>query len=383
LRNDLLHAPRAVRHAAHLLVALCVSASILGVMAFGWGPLPPLGETLDPGHGAWASAAGASLPHSQTLDIPGLEHPVTVYFTAQGIASIQAADENDLYLAQGYVEASFRLTEMDLQRRLAEGRLAQLSGPSEVESDEFELRLGLLRTAEEEWAQTPRSSAAGQELLAYSQGINDYLAHERSTHDWPVIFALTNVYPSAWTPVDSLAVQGLLAQLLDFTTTPLDYSLLERSLGAARTMAWFPVIAPDSQDPYDEGPYRYSGLTPIPADAASSAGVAMASATAAGAAQGGPSENVPTSAAALALLGQISQLPAGQVEEYPDSNAWAASGPAVSGGGAMLAGDPHLPLTLPSIWYQIALGAPGLAVSGVSIPGIPGIEGYSGDRNVM
>ena len=59
------------------------------------------------------------------------------------------------------MEASFRLTEMDLDRRLGEGALAQLGGASDVASDEFELRLGLLRTAQEEWAQTPRSSPAG------------------------------------------------------------------------------------------------------------------------------------------------------------------------------------------------------------------------------
>ena len=57
----------------------------------------------------------------------------------------------------------------------------------------------------------------------------------------------------------------------------------------------------------------------------------------------------------------------------PDSNAWAADGPKVAGGGAMLAGDPHLPQTLPSVWYQVAMSAPGIAVSGVSVPGLPGV----------
>ena len=52
-------------------------------------------------------------------------------------------------------------------------------------------------------------------------------------------------------------------------------------------------------------------------------------------------------------------LPAGQIHTYPDSNAWAANGPAVAGGRSMLAGDPHLPQTIPSVWYQVALSAPG------------------------
>ena len=63
----------------------------------------------------------------------------------------------------------------------------------------------------------------------------------------------------------------------------------------------------------------------------------------------------------------------GQLYSAPASNAWAANGPKVAGGGALLAGDPHLPQTLPSVWYQVALSAPGLAVSGASVPGLPGV----------
>src|SRR5262249_11153082 len=62
-----------------------------------------------------------------------------------------------------------------------------------------------------------------------------------------------------------------------------------------------------------------------------------------------------------------------QLYSAPASNAWAANGPKVAGGVAMLAGDPHLPQTLPSIWFEVALSAPGLAVSGVSVPGLPAI----------
>ena len=162
------------------------------------------------------------------------------------------------------------------------------------------------------------------------------------------------MYPGPWTPVDSLVIQGELTQELDFTSTPLDYVLLERSLGAARTMDWFGVIAKNAQIPYDPGPYAKlpltlltPGLTPGPASTGTTAG--------------NPARSGPTAAeatAAGALLAQLSQLPPGQLHEYPDSNAWAANGPAVAGGGALLAGDPHLPQTIPSVWYEAALSAP-------------------------
>ncbi len=202
-------------------------------------------------------------PRSQALRLPGLDQPARVSFTRQGLASISAASDPDLYLALGYVHARFRLTQMDLERRLGEGRLAQLAGPGAVSSDQFELRLGLLRTARQEWAAMPRSSPVARDLVAYARGVNDYLAQVRASHQWPAVFSLAGVYPARWTPVDSLVVQGDFTQGLSFTTTPLDYALLERSLGARDTMAWFPVLGPGEQHPYDPGPYRHRGLAPL------------------------------------------------------------------------------------------------------------------------
>jgi penicillin G amidase len=355
----------------HALIALGGSAAVLGVLAVGYGPVPALGPALDPGRGVWASAVGGTLPVSQTLTLPGLTHPAQVAFSRQGVASIRAASDDDAYLALGYVHAEFRLTEMDLERRLAEGRLAQLAGPSAVASDRFELRLGLLRTAQQEWADTPRSSPAAQALIAYSRGVNDYLAHARATGQWPALFSLAGVYPADWTPVDSLLIQGDLTQQLDFTTTPLDYELLYRSLGAARTMRWFPVQPASPQDPYDTGPYRDLGVAPIVGNGALTSAASGRPADPSGPSASAVSKRVAT--AATAVLAQVRSLPAGQLYSAPESNAWAANGPKVAGGGSMLAGDPHLPQTLPSVWYQVALSAPGLAVSGVSLPGLPAV----------
>jgi penicillin G amidase len=416
---------RLAGRAVHGLIALCASAALLALLAFGYGPVPALGRALDPGHGAWASAAGGLPVRSRTLALPGLAHPASVTFTSHGVPSIRAASQDDAFLALGYLHASFRLTEMDLERRLGEGRVAQLAGPSGLASDRFELRLGLLRTAQQEWAAMPRSSPAALALLAYSRGVNDYLAQVRADGHWPAIFGLTGVYPRDWTPVDSLVIQGVLTQELDFTTTPLDYALLERSLGPAHTMAWFPVLPPRGvpQSPYDPGPYRYRGIAPIAAQASAASVTAQPAATTAETASKRPGAGVPagvawpaeprasrvsgkttavcaedcqpagagtpgpatpaipptnpgiirrSAIAAGSVLHEISALPVGLVHRYPDSNAWAANGRAVAGA-AMLAGDPHLPQTLPSVWYQAALSAPGLAVTGVTVPGLPGV----------
>lgn len=363
------------RSVVNALAAVAVSAVLLGVLGFGFGTIPALGPALDPSRGAWTSAPGGQPAGSRTLHAAGLTAPVTVSFGKQGLASVQAGSTHDLFLALGYVHAEFRLSEMDLERRLGEGRLAQLAGPSDLASDKFELRLGLLRTARNEWARTTGQARAA--LLAYAQGVNDDIAAVRSAGDWPAVFGLAGVYPGPWTPVDSLVVQGVLTQELDYTTGPLDYAILQRSLGAARAADWIPALAKNAQTPYDTGPYVKAPPAPVRPDAASSA--PGGSVTTAAQAGGGGETQVRSgdqnavAAAAAQLLDQLSQLPASQVHQYPDSNAWAANGPATAGGGAVLGGDPHLPQTLPSVWYEAALSAPGYQVSGVSVPGLPGI----------
>jgi penicillin amidase len=203
---------RRARRVASLVGAVAVSALLLGVLGFGYGAIPALGPALDPGRGAWTSAYDGQPASSQGLRVPGLTGPVTVSFSAQGLASISAGSTHDLFLALGYVHAKFRLTELDAERRLGEGRLAQLAGPSDLASDEFELRLGLLRTAQNEWARV--TGPARSALLAYSRGVNDDIAQVRASGDWPALFSLTGQYPAPWTPVDSLVVQGVLTQYL-------------------------------------------------------------------------------------------------------------------------------------------------------------------------
>ncbi|GGU56837.1 penicillin amidase [Kitasatospora aureofaciens] len=370
--------PRRIRTATHAAVAAVVSGLVLALLALGIGPVPALGTALVPGAGVWDSAAGAELPHTETLDLAGLKAPVTVAFDDNGVPTVKAGSDDDLFQAQGYLHARFRLAQLDLERRAGRGRLAELNGPASLESDRFELQMGLLRTAEAEWAATPPDSPAGRALTSYTRGVNAWISELRHNGQWPAIFSLTGVHPADWTPVDSLVIQEVLTQSMDFTSTPLDYAIFRDSLGAQRTMDWFPVHAANDQRPYDPGPYRDLGTAPLPANV-NSAGPDVPAA--ANRSQPRPAPVAPTGApdpageatAARTLLDTIRALPATQMHTFPDSNAWVANGPAVAGGNAMLAGDPHLPTTLPSYWYQIALSSPETNATGASMAGMPGV----------
>lgn len=382
---------------ANAILASAIAALLMTLLAFGYGPVPALGTVLSPGGGVWGSASDAVAVSSRTVQLAGMHDQATVSFDAAGVPDVHATSDHDMYLVQGYLQASFRLSQMDLERRMARGRLAELEGPGALESDTFALQVGLLRTAEATWAAISPNSPEGQALIAFSQGVNDRLAEVRRTGNWPAVFTLTGVYPQDWTPVDSLVIQALLTQLVDYTTGPLDYAVLTQQLGADRTAAWFPMYAPNAQRPYDNGPYRYMGISPLPLDANANAAVPPGADTAVPGASGPANatddatgrapapDPIPTAtpqalrdparsaAAAGDLLSRIRRLPVTQIHAFPHSNVWAANGPAVSGARSILAGDPHLPLTLPALWYQMALASPQTELSGASMVGLPGI----------
>ena len=331
-----------------MVAALIVSAAVLYAAFAGAGPLPALGPAFNPVTGAWTMAADASIT-SQTLHLAGLEKPVNVTLEADGTTHIVAQTDHDLFLATGYMHARFRLFQMDLLRRQGEGRLSEVVGKAALDSDRFELQLGLIRTAQEEWAAaSSRSRNAG---VAYAQGVNDRISEAESNHQLPAMFALLGYQPKPWTPVDSLLVKGDMTQTLNFTDTPLVMALIQKSLGADLTSQWFTTIPPNPQSPYDPGPYPQPAA---PAPIATASQVTDAEAV-----------------AAADAYQRLASLPAGLVATGGDSNNWAVAGSRSASGGALMAGDPHLHLTLPAIWYQLTMDSPGYHVSGVSIPGTP------------
>jgi penicillin amidase len=340
---------RLFRRWVNLTISALVVCGILYVSIRGMGPLPPLGPAFNPSTGIWTVAKEATPPTSATLHLTGLQQPVEVTFDPNGIASIKAASDHDLFLAMGYVHSKFRLLQMDLMRRQGEGRLSQVIGKKALSSDKFELQLGLLRTAQAEWAKMSATDPARQALIAYAQGVDDRIQQDKRTGKLPFMFKLMGYQPSSWTPVDSLVIQGIMTQTLDFTTTPLDYALLSKSLGYQRTMQWFPIIPADQQHPYDLGPY-HKDAAPIESQL---------------------DVNNAEWQAAVQIEKKLKTLPSTAIHHGSNSNNWAVNGPKSASGMPLMAGDPHLDQTIPSIWYQLTGNSPDYHFNGVSIPGMP------------
>jgi penicillin G amidase len=267
------------------------------------------------------------------LRLSGLNSSVEVVRDRWGIPHISARDEYDALFAQGFCHAQDRLWQMELSRRLARGRLAEVLGPPALDLDRFMRRLGLHRAAQAEWegfGQPTRLS-----LLAYTAGVNAGIDTCASSGRLPIEFVLTRSSPGAWEALDSLAYGRYLA----FSQAPNWESELIRSRLIARLgYAAAAALEPDIWQPD-------TGALPRLED-------------------WGPAE-MPEPGELPSLL-----LPGGP----PGSNAWVVSGERSSTGKPLLANDPHLIARFPSVFYEVHLvGGGDLQVAGASAPGTPGV----------
>ncbi|MDI3316306.1 MAG: penicillin acylase family protein [Bacillota bacterium] len=371
------------------LGAAVLSSLLVVALFLPLGPLPPLGPTFEPTRGVFA---GSWRPVPERLRIAGLQAPVTVDFDRWGVPHIFAQNDHDLFFAQGYLTGRERLLEMELLRRQSKGRLAEILGPAALPSDRFQLTLGLWPTAQASAERIAREEPRiHAEMEAYAQGVNAWIREASDQGRLPALFGLLRFRPAPWTVADSLVVQGFMAEDLAFSTSPLERAAITARLGAERANALFRATAVNPQFPYDPGPYPpatppdRAALERVLLPFAPGAGVGGLSARAPLASrlvEATPGAALPPSPEAvdwLALDRAVRNALAGGpvtgslASGLSDSNNWVVDGTLTATGKPLLAGDPHLALTLPSIWYEIHLEAPDLHVYGVSIPGTPGV----------
>lgn len=362
---------RLPRRIADCLGALVALAVIVVLSASGFGPVPALGNVLNAGTGVWKLSPESGTAGNEDISLPGLQQPGTIAFEPDGATHITAGTDQDLFRMTGYLDARFRLVQMDLERREAESTLSAVLGPTELTSDEFELSLGVMRAAQRNWSAMGPDDPARAALESYTQGVNAGISQLEASHQLPTEFKLLDYTPAQWTPLDSLAVQSLMTQTLSFSDAPLTFSYASGAMPQSTFDAWYPVVSANPQVPYDPGPYQKQPLAPLPAMAdpgasGPDAGTAVTTAAA------GPKASAPSSGGPFGQLeGVLAKLPTDAMNYVGNSNAWAISGSKTASGAAILAGDPHLQLTLPSDWYQLEGTSPSYHYTGVQLPGIP------------
>ncbi|MEO8194370.1 MAG: penicillin acylase family protein [Gemmatimonadales bacterium] len=320
------------------------------------GNLPPIGPLLDPANGAWAAAAATTFPALQSARIRGLKDSVQVVFDDRGVPHIFASSENDAWRALGYVVARDRLFQMETQTRAASGRLTEWAGKRALEADRNSRALGLAWGAEKKLAGYDRSSPGFAALQAYADGVNAWIDNMRP-RDLPFEYRLLAARPIRWEPIHSLYFLSRMSLTLGLNDATMLRLRAQGLVGRAAADALFPLNSPVQEpiQPNGQKSPRYDFAELPPPGSPDSAAVA---ATKAG-------EQL------LAMLGTRKHT---ETHDAIGSNNWAVSPSRTAGGHALLAGDPHLELTLPSVWYEMHIVVPGkLDVAGVGFPGVPGV----------
>jgi penicillin amidase len=308
------------------------------------GSIPPLGKLLDPFGGFWLNNTSTDKVPGK-LVITGLKGRVTVVWDDRHIPHVFAANEPDLFRAQGFLTARDRLWQMEFISRFAGGRLAEIFGPQAVELDLLQRRLGMNWGAENFIRGLEGNEDMRAVIDAYTEGVNAYIGLLKPA-DYPVEYKILDYAPGKWTASDIALILKYMAWDLTGFGNEWNLTRTRGALGAAAVDDLFPYLAP-YQDPVIPAgtPWDFIADKLLPALTEK---------------EGTGFER------RLSVLSDPFAGPIG-------SNNWAVSGKKTKSGFPILCNDPHLQLTLPSIWYNIQLSAPGLNACGVSLPGTPGV----------
>ncbi|MFH9859842.1 penicillin acylase family protein [Streptomyces sp. NPDC017202] len=384
------------------LIVLVLVLALIGGVAYG---------------GYWSiSTVRASFPQTKgSITLDGLSGPVDVKRDGYGIPQIYASSDEDLFMAQGFVQAQDRFYEMDVRRHMTSGRLSEMFGKSQVDNDEFLRTLGWDRIAEQEY-EKELSADTKKYLQAYAKGVNAYL-RGKDGEDISLEYAalgFTNDYkPAEWTPVDSVSwLKAMAWDLRGNMQDEIDRALLTSRLGPQQIIDLYPQYPYDRNKPivqegqYDElsETFEQSGSggsggsdgSGDSGDSGSSADGSSADGTTGGTGTGTSSgTGTGTGSSGSALESQLAGL-YDVLDDLPTavgvngngigSNSWVVAGEHTITGKPLLANDPHLSASLPSVWYQMGLHCRKVSaacqydVSGYTFAGMPGvIIGHNAD----
>ena len=343
-----------MKHFFRLVLLLLLGGALLYVLSARMGAVPPLGSLLDPVDGLYRTARAATYPGAQTLALAGLEHPVTVERDERGVPHIFAESDHDAVMALGYVTAQDRLFQLDFIPRAASGRLAEAFGPGAVETDRFLRRTGMDWGARRNLALLRRDADVSLDLVGwYVDGVNAYL-DGLDAADLPFEFRLLGYRPDRYTPLQALRLLQYMTFDLTYRTDDAAYERLKTGMRAEDYARLYPQFS--------------SLFVPIVHDEDVATGVDPG---------GSVAGRMPWNRhldllererrTRAALFG----TPAEGFIEGKGSNNWAVNGVRSATGAPLLAGDMHLLLTLPAIWYEVHLVTPEMNTYGVTIPGAP------------
>ena len=339
------------------IAAAVALAATLVVSLRPTGPVPALGPLLDPANGIWTAVTTADLPTDATIAIPGLDASTHVVYDDRAVPHIFATRVSDAYRALGFVVARDRLFQLELATRAGAGTLTELVGERALETDRATRASGMPASAIERASRIDSTSPSYRLAAAYVAGVNAYIA-TLTPREYPLEYKLLGRSPRPMAVVDMIHLLNRMGATLATSNDELTNLEARARVGRAAADALFPSHAPIVEPIQPNGQHAARFDTPVippPGSPDSSAQALL------------------RVAPQKAFASMVAFAPS-RSEDAIGSNNWAVSPSRTAAHHALLAGDPHLELTLPSIWYEAHLVVKdSLDVYGVTIPGAPGI----------
>lgn len=329
------------------LFILCTSISIILLVflsrsiQLGDTRLPPLGDFLNPFTGFWNQAESGKAGSHETYSTDFLEDSINIEFDKRFVPHVFARNDADAFYAQGFLHAKHRLFQMDLTSRAMAGRLSELLGSRTLAQDVFARRINFPAAVENKYKSWSRHPDMMELAEAYVRGVNEYISRLKPK-DYPIEYKLINGQPELWSLRKTVSISISLAATLNLNLSDFEHTNTLLSLGSKNFKKMFPPF-PDSLLPVDIEKQYYPDSVP---------------------------ELAPQ------IYDQFSYMPTeNPMKNEPGvgSNNWAVNAILTKDSIPMVANDPHLPLNLPSIWYELQIHTPEYSTHGVSVPGMPSI----------
>ncbi|MEQ8549913.1 MAG: penicillin acylase family protein [Cyclobacteriaceae bacterium] len=321
------------------VVALILAVGLSIVFNSSISGIPPLGKFLSPFHGYLQNTKLYN--YEAELNFDELEADVKVYFDELDIPHIYASNSSDLHFVQGYLTAKDRLWQMDFYSRLIYGRLSEVLGNRTLKLDQMNRRIGLNRITETAYNEIKKDPELLSVIQSYTRGVNAYI-ETLSYAKLPIEFKLLNYNIEPWTEQKTCMVYALLSSTLSRGESDLENTNALSLFGKETFDLLFPErtgnidpVIPKSET-WDFAPIKQ-----------------------------------PTRPENISFINESIKTIINKPSSLIGSNNFVVSGQKSYTGNVLLANEPDLELTQPSIWHAAHLHTPEMNVMGVTVPGAP------------
>lgn len=327
------------------IVSILITLALVFALDTKWGSIPPLGRFLSPQQGFWQNAEPSDHNFSQELSFTNLKGKVDVYFDERLVPHVFAEHDEDAFFVQGYLHAKFRLWQMEFQTFAAAGRISEKLGndPRFIHFDREQRRLGMVWGAENALKELEANPLTKIAADSYTAGVNAFI-NSLSASELPVEYKLLDYRPEPWSNFKTALFLKQMSKTLAGHETDLENTNAKSIFSEAQMR----VLYPQSWD--SSKPIIPSG-TEFPDPAAR------------------PVKPLTADRDYFNIDTAVVPVETNKPDPHNGSNNWALSGNKTESGFPILCNDPHLELTLPSIWYEMQISTPTMNAYGATFPG--------------